>query len=74
MVTIDQKGQRLAPSEHDPEKPCPALDAGWIPVFGKIMLHPETRSVMTSESEVVTLLARAAVAGGGACPPWRYFV
>jgi hypothetical protein len=21
--------------EHDPEKACPALDAGWIPVFGK---------------------------------------
>jgi hypothetical protein len=23
------------PLEHDPEKACPALDAGWIPVFGK---------------------------------------
>jgi hypothetical protein len=22
---------------HDPEKACPALDAGWIPVFRKIM-------------------------------------
>src|SRR5262249_44786944 len=21
-------------SEHDPEKACPALDAGWVPVFG----------------------------------------
>jgi hypothetical protein len=21
--------------EHDPEKACPALDAGWVPVFGK---------------------------------------
>jgi len=21
--------------EHDPEKACPALDAGWRPVFGK---------------------------------------
>jgi hypothetical protein len=20
--------------EHDPEKACPALDAGWVPVFG----------------------------------------
>jgi hypothetical protein len=26
--------------EHDPEKACPGLDPGWIPVFGKkIMLH-----------------------------------
>src|SRR5262245_6549601 len=23
------------PLEHDPEKACPALDPGWIPVFGK---------------------------------------
>jgi hypothetical protein len=21
--------------EHDPEKACPGLDPGWIPVFGK---------------------------------------
>jgi hypothetical protein len=21
--------------EHDPEKACPALDAGWKPVFGE---------------------------------------
>src|SRR5271166_1378792 len=21
--------------KHDPEKACPALDAGWLPVFGK---------------------------------------
>jgi hypothetical protein len=21
--------------EHDAEKACPALDAGWVPVFGK---------------------------------------
>jgi hypothetical protein len=31
-------GSTFIPSsglEHDPEKACPALDAGWKPVFGK---------------------------------------
>jgi hypothetical protein len=28
--------------EHDPEKACPGLDPGWIPVFGKD--HAPTRS------------------------------
>jgi hypothetical protein len=22
--------------EHDPEKACPGLDPGWVPVFGKV--------------------------------------
>src|SRR5262249_43458729 len=26
---------RAAPVEHDPEKACPGLDPGWMPVFGK---------------------------------------
>ena len=31
-------GSWLLPQlEHDPEKACPALDAGWVPVF-RIML------------------------------------
>jgi hypothetical protein len=25
----------LATLEHDPEKACPGLDPGWVPVFGK---------------------------------------
>jgi hypothetical protein len=25
----------LQQKEHDPEKACPGLDPGWIPVFGK---------------------------------------
>jgi hypothetical protein len=28
--------------EHDAEKACPALDAGWVPVFGKH--HAPTRT------------------------------
>jgi len=28
--------------KHDPEKACPALDAGWEPVFGKD--HAQTKS------------------------------
>jgi acetate kinase len=27
--------RKVSRPEHDPEKACPALDAGWIPVFGK---------------------------------------
>jgi hypothetical protein len=27
--------------EHDPEKACPGLDPGWMPVFRKIMLKPK---------------------------------
>ncbi|HTG06496.1 MAG TPA: hypothetical protein VK635_20900, partial [Bradyrhizobium sp.] len=38
MTDIQNKGRtRQAPArlslEHDPEKACPALDAGWVPVF-----------------------------------------
>jgi hypothetical protein len=37
---IPKSGNRFsekdhAQAEHDPEKACPALDAGWEPVFGK---------------------------------------
>ena len=28
-------GHRGSSLEHDPEKACPRLDRGWIPVFGK---------------------------------------
>ena len=30
--------------EHDPEKACPALDAGWLPVFRKD--HAQTIKIM----------------------------
>jgi hypothetical protein len=38
---IPKSGYRLSEEimieqiEHDPEKACPGLDPGWIPVFGK---------------------------------------
>jgi hypothetical protein len=28
-------GRRIQSVEHDPEKACPGLDPGWIPVFRK---------------------------------------
>src|SRR5215468_4521537 len=28
-------GPATEPLEHDPEKACPGLDPGWVPVFGK---------------------------------------
>jgi hypothetical protein len=34
--------------EHDPEKACPALHAGWIPVFGK-RLVPAKAGIMLQE-------------------------
>src|SRR5205807_85414 len=34
----------LSHSEHDPEKACPALDAGWVPVFGKDHAQTTTRA------------------------------
>jgi hypothetical protein len=33
---------RPATLEHDPEKACPALDAGWEPILGKD--HAQTKS------------------------------
>ena len=33
-------GRRL---EHDPEKACPGLDPGWVPVFGKD--HAQTKKL-----------------------------
>jgi hypothetical protein len=30
--------------EHDPDKACPALDAGWEPVFGKDHAQEEVRA------------------------------
>jgi predicted ATPase len=35
--TLDLKEAKtlLHELEHDPEKTCPGLDPGWIPVFGK---------------------------------------
>src|SRR5919198_4714913 len=30
-----KKWRRERGVEHDPEKACPGLDSGWIPVFGK---------------------------------------
>jgi hypothetical protein len=44
---IPEKAQIAAPvfpgksPEHDPEKACPALDAGWAPVFRKD--HAQTK-------------------------------
>jgi hypothetical protein len=35
--------------EHDPEKACPALDAGWVPVFGKD--HALDSEALTIERE-----------------------
>src|SRR5262249_40399462 len=28
-------GRRMGKREHDPEKACPGLEPGWIPVFGE---------------------------------------
>jgi hypothetical protein len=49
--------------EHDPEKACPALDAGWIPVFRKD--HAQTKGK-----------AKAAVATGNRSPRYcrSYFL
>src|SRR4029077_18543938 len=33
--------------EHDPEKSCPALDAGWEPVFGKDHAQEKTLRAKT---------------------------
>jgi len=42
--------------EHDPEKACPALDAGWVPVFRKrIMLKQKDRGGMTIRRKVIPL-------------------
>jgi hypothetical protein len=38
LVNSPQAGPGL---EHDPEKACPALDAGWVPVFRKD--HAQTK-------------------------------
>jgi hypothetical protein len=36
MAILETLGsQNGPPLEHDPEKACPALDAGWVPVFRK---------------------------------------
>jgi hypothetical protein len=32
--------------EHDPEKACPALDAGWLPVFGQDHAHNSSDSTI----------------------------
>ena len=32
-------------AEHDPEKACPGLDPGWVPVFGK-----DHAQIITTES------------------------
>jgi hypothetical protein len=33
---IDQEGEQTSVKlKHDPERACPALDAGWESVFGK---------------------------------------
>src|SRR5262249_36184057 len=34
---------------HDPEKACPALDAGWIPIFGKIMRQLESSELRAAD-------------------------
>jgi hypothetical protein len=41
--------------EHDPEKACPALDAGWIPVFGKDHAQTIRQSAITIRRKVITL-------------------
>jgi hypothetical protein len=30
-------------SEHDPEKACPGLDPGWMPVFGEDQAQAKNR-------------------------------
>src|SRR5262249_7511528 len=38
-------GVPVSRPEHDPEKACPGLDPGWVPVFGKkIVLHQKARA------------------------------
>jgi hypothetical protein len=41
--------------EHDPEKACPALDAGWSPVSGKDHAPAKSWSGMTIRRKVITL-------------------
>jgi hypothetical protein len=41
--------------EHDPEKACPGLDPGWLPVFGKDHAPPISESGMTIRRKVITL-------------------
>jgi hypothetical protein len=41
--------------EHDPEKACPGLDPGWIPVFGKDHAPPKSWSGMTIRRNVILL-------------------
>jgi hypothetical protein len=64
LPRIDARGHRepdLAPSqggerlEHDPEKACPGLDPGWVPVFGKDHAPPISESGMTIRRKVITL-------------------
>jgi aminoglycoside phosphotransferase (APT) family kinase protein len=35
LLTITGLAARRSALEHDPEKACPGLDPGWMPVFGK---------------------------------------
>jgi hypothetical protein len=43
IISADQANRRARRAlEHDPEKACPGLDPGWIPVFGKD--HAQTTS------------------------------
>src|SRR5262249_35256027 len=55
MRTAERRGRARQPLvhrlEHDPEKACPGLDPGWVPVFGKDHAPPKSESGMTIEEK-----------------------
>jgi hypothetical protein len=41
-IFVAARGERIRILEHDPEKACPALDAGWEPVSEKDHAQPKS--------------------------------